>query len=467
MNSKAKMRNDALRKTVNKWSGKVLGYHFGHWAGLCARRRRINRALANTRMRVAGDLLSLVRLIFSQWVEASHSSSRLRQMQVATVRRRLAKLLYGNCFKRWAILSSAKVQALSAQIGSSNGTLLRKSFRQWVETLEEKHKHFDSVRHHVAQLVERQYRWVWNMWVCEHQASNRRYYTLLCGAASVIKKHRMRCALRRWRGDVRSKTRVDKTPKALLAQSFSAWADWWWQQAWVKRLLDVNTKNCTSRTQSALALRLWSAQQQLSQKSRQSGPGDPDEVARLRAANAELRAEMDSILGFMNSDDAKPKTVQQHAGAAMTSLSALSAFNSAAGAAASRGTARSQTAEGRAEMKAEKARVVAHLELLERRRENRVASGGGSVSLTARENSLEASGGNSPRAAGGWAMMRQVSQDQGKPKKSATGLDLAALRKAAAEQEELDARKAAGAGSAVADASSFSTMLSSFDFGTK
>ena len=58
-------------------------------------------------------------------------------------------------------------------------------------------------------------------------------------------------------------------------------------------------------------------------------------------------------------------------------------------------------------------------------------------------------------------------RNKGKPKKSATGLDLAALRKAAAEQEELDARNAAGAGSAVADASSFSTMLSSFDFGTK
>ena len=462
MNSKAKMRNDALRKTVNKWSGKVLGYHFGHWAGLCARRRRINRALANVRMRVAGDLLSLVRLIFSEWAKVSDSSSRLRQMQVATVRRRLAKLLYGNCFKRWAMHSSAKVQALSAHIGSSNGTLLRKSFRQWVEALEEKHKHFDSVRHHVAQLVERQYRWVWNMWVCEHQAVNRRYYTLVRGAASVIRKHRVRCALRRWRGEVGGKTRVGKAPKVLLAQSFSAWADWWWQQAWVKRLLDVNTKNCNSRTQSALALRLWSAQQQLAQKSRQSGPGDEDEVALLRATNAELRAEMDGILGFMNSDDAKPKTVQEHAGSALTSLSALSAFNSAAGAAASRGAARSQTAEGRAEMAAEKARVVAHLELLERRRENRVASGG-SVSPTARENSPEASGGTSPRAAGGWAMMR----NKGKPKKSATGLDLAALRKAAAEQEELDARNAAGAGSAVADASSFSTMLSSFDFGTK
>eukprot|EP01044_Picomonas_judraskeda_P023596 COSAG03_NODE_6235_length_1093_cov_1.485915_1_plen_339_part_00 len=154
MNSKAKMRNDALRKTVNKWSGKVLGYHFGHWAGLCARRRRINRALANVRMRVAGDLLSLVRLIFSEWAKVSDSSSRLRQMQVATVRRRLAKLLYGNCFKRWAMHSSAKVQALSAHIGSSNGTLLRKSFRQWVEALEEKHKHFDSVRN-LGQQVKR------------------------------------------------------------------------------------------------------------------------------------------------------------------------------------------------------------------------------------------------------------------------------------------------------------------------
>jgi hypothetical protein len=251
----------------------------------------------------------------------------------------------------------------------------------------------------------------------------------------------------------------------LLAQSFSAWADWWWQQAWVKRLLDVNTKNCSSRTQSVLALRLWSVQQQLAQKSKTatSSRGDEDEVARLRAANADLRAEMDGILGFMNSDDAQPKTVQEHSVSAMTSLSALSAFNSAAGAAASRGMARGQTAEGRAEMAAEKARVVAHLELIERRREDRVARGG-----SASPTSPEGSGSNSPRAAAGWAMMRNKMP----AKKSTTGLDMAALRKAAEQQEELEAQQGSGAVSVaprnlIADASSFSSMLNSFEFRTK
>ena len=52
-------------------------------------------------------------------------------------------------------------------------------------------------------------------------------------------------------------------------------------------------------------------------------------------------------------------------------------------------------------------------------------------------------------------------------KKSATGLDLAALRQAAARQEELEAKEGPGAVSpsvrnVVADASSFSNMLDSF-----
>ena len=280
----------------------------------------------------------------------------------------------------------------------------------------------------------------------------------------------MRCVLRRWRGDVHHGTSNGlrrTSPKSLLEQSFSAWADWQWQQTWIKRLLDVNTKNCNSRMQSALVLRLWSAQQQLVQKSRQPGRSDENEVARLRAANAELRAEMDGILGFMNSDDAKPKTVHEHSHSAMTSLTALSAFNSAAGAAASRGVARNSTAEGRAEMAEEKARVVAHLDFIERQRQERVTRGG-SASPPSPKAASEASGGTSPRAAAGWAMMRTKMP----AKKSATGLDMNALRSAAAKQEQLESQKGHDAESGlernvVADASSFSNMLDSFDFGTK
>jgi hypothetical protein len=470
---KMELRRGALRKSVNRWGGKILGYHFDHWAGLCARHRQINRALTNVRMRVAGDLLGLVRLIFSEWRKMSDTSSRLRGMQVATVRRRLAKLLYGSCFKRWAIHSLDKVQALSAYIGSNNGTLVRKSFRQWIDHLEEKRKHFDSVRHHVAQLVERQYRWVWNMWVCEHQSTYRRYHTLICAVASVNRMHRLRCFLRHWRGDVVRSASAGlglrkKPAAALLAECFVAWADWRSQQGWVKRLLDVHTKSSNSRTQSTLALRLWRAQQQLAKRPApavvdNSADNSGAEVARLRAANAELRSEMDGILGFMDSDDAKPKTYQEQQASAMTSLSALSAFNSAAGNAASRGIARGLTAEGRAEMAEEKARVVAHLNLMEKQREDRIARGG-SASPPPTTQASSGLGSGSPRAAGGWAAMRGTLPPQ---KKSATGLDLAALRQAAARQEELEAKEGPGAVSpsvrnVVADASSFSNMLDSF-----
>ena len=465
--SDGKRHEALLRKSVNMISRGVLTSSFGNWAALCARKRRISRVLTNVRMRVAGDLLSLVRMIVVEWGKMVNSSMRLRAMQVAVVRKRLAKLHYGSCFKRWAMFSLKKVQNLLTHIQNSDGTVVRKGFRMWTEYLEGKRKHFDSVRHHVAQLVERQYRWVWNMWVCEHQAVYRRYHTLMCVVENFNKRRLLWNVFVHWRGDFGTQSASNGSLKKLsggVAQEcFEAWAEWQAQQSWVKKLLDMNTRNAGSRTQSTLALRLWHAQKQLAQGGGGGGGGGGSsaEVASLRAANAQLKAEMDGILGFMDTDDAKPKTfaATMHQGSAMASLSAITAFTSAGADAKSRGVGRGLTPEGKAEIIEEKKRVVAHLEKMDRQKAERVARGGSMSPPPTPADATTSAGSGGGGGGGKWGAMRGV------PKKSSTGLDIDALRKSVARHEELEVAEGAGAvspRSVVEDASSFSNLLDSF-----
>ena len=117
------------------------------------------------------------------------------------MRRRLAKLLYGQAFRKWAELSGGKSRMVSAHVADTNSLLQRKAFKRWQDNVHDMHKHFDSVRHHVATLIERQYRWVWNMWYAEHQAVCRRYHTLAEVGQRVLGRCRLRSVFLMWKGE--------------------------------------------------------------------------------------------------------------------------------------------------------------------------------------------------------------------------------------------------------------------------